>query len=227
MSETKPTAIPLNIRLKPSESSAHPCAVNYSNVGVAGNDLYELFGAGHVIVESAGEGIDTIRVAIPGSFVLPDEVENIELREDTFFPSAVVNLVGNQQNNLMTGGDLLDGKQGNDTLIGQGDNIYVFGRGYGQDVIQTGTQFYDTSTFVDYIQLLAGVAPADVTLEGQGNHLVLKIAGTSDQITVENYLIEPGLRTPTIGEIRFADGTIWGETEIEGRVRTIGHKWER
>jgi Ca2+-binding RTX toxin-like protein len=190
-------------------------------VGGAGNDLYELFGAGHVIVESAGEGLDTVSVAIAGSFVLADGVENIELHEDTFSPGAIVDLVGNTLNNQMTGSDLLDGKQGNDTLIGQGDNSYVFGRGYGQDVIRTGTQAYDTPNFIDYIQLLAGVAPTDVTLEGLGNHLVLKIAGTSDQITVENYLIEPGLRTPTVGEIHFADGTIWGETEIASRVQII------
>ena len=35
MSESRDKSIPLNVRLKPSESSAHPRAVNYSNVGVA------------------------------------------------------------------------------------------------------------------------------------------------------------------------------------------------
>ncbi len=189
-------------------------------VGGAGNDIYELFGSGHVIVEASGEGIDTVRVGIPGSFGLPDEVENIELREDTFF-SGDVDLVGNQLNNQMTGSDLLDGRQGNDTLIGLGDNIYVFGQGYGQDIIRTGQQTYASQNFIDYIQLLAGVVPNDVTFEGQGNHLIMKIAGTSDQITVENYLIEPGLRTPTVGEIHFDDGTIWGEAEITDRVRVF------
>src|SRR6185436_8860989 len=115
----------------------------------AGNDIYELFGSGYVIVEAAGEGIDTIRVGVPGSVVLPDEVENIELREDTFFPSAGDAFIGNALSNRMTGGKLLDGRQGNDTLIGLGDNIYVFGREYGQDVIQTGIQNYATPNFVD------------------------------------------------------------------------------
>jgi Ca2+-binding RTX toxin-like protein len=187
-------------------------------VGGAGNDLYELFGSGDVIVEAAGEGIDTVRVGVPGSFVLPDEVENIELREDTFFPSAGDQFIGNALNNRMTGGTLLDGRQGNDTLIGLGDNIYVFGRGYGQDVIQTGIQGYVTPNFVDYIQVLAGVAPTDVMLEGQGDHLVMKIAGTADQVTVENYLL--GI-SPTVGEIHFADGTIWDGTEITNRLRVL------
>ena len=36
--------IPLNVRLKPSEPSAHPHAVNYSNVGVARDIAYVNFG---------------------------------------------------------------------------------------------------------------------------------------------------------------------------------------
>ena len=188
--------------------------------GSAGNDTYWIGTPGHTIVELANEGIDTMKLAIPGSatYVLPDEVENVELRDDTYFPSDVINLIGNQQNNRLTGGDLLDGKQGNDTLVGLGDNIYVFGRGYGQDLIQTGQQTYASQNFVDYIQLLAGVATTDVTLEVHGNNLVLKIAGTTDQITVENYLL--GFPS-TVGAIQFADGTIWGGTEITDQLRVI------
>lgn len=44
MSEPKDTTIALNVRLKPSESSAHPRAVNYSNVGVAQGTAYLDFG---------------------------------------------------------------------------------------------------------------------------------------------------------------------------------------
>lgn len=44
MSESKNTTIALNVRLKPSESSAHPRAVNYTNVGVAQGIAYLDFG---------------------------------------------------------------------------------------------------------------------------------------------------------------------------------------
>jgi hypothetical protein len=44
MSESKDTTIALNVRLKPSESSAHPRAVNYTNVGVAQGIAYLDFG---------------------------------------------------------------------------------------------------------------------------------------------------------------------------------------
>jgi hypothetical protein len=44
MSETKDKTIALNVRLKPSESSAHPRATNYTNVGVAQGIAYLDFG---------------------------------------------------------------------------------------------------------------------------------------------------------------------------------------
>ncbi len=192
-------------------------------VGGDGNDTYVLFETGYEIVEFANGGIDTATIGFSGSFtfVLPVEIENIDLVEDIGFSGVGTEFVGNQLDNRMTGPGRLDGREGNDTLIGVGDNIYVFGRGYGQDVIQTGLQAHASSGFVDQIQLLPGVAPAEVTLEGQGKNLVLKIAGTSDQLAVENYLIEPGLRVPTVGEILFDDGTRWNSSEIESRVRFI------
>lgn len=40
MSDSTEKTIPLNVRLKPSESSAHPRATNYTNVGVAQGIAY-------------------------------------------------------------------------------------------------------------------------------------------------------------------------------------------
>ena len=44
MSNAKDQTIALNVRLKPSESSAHPLATNYTNVGVAQGIAYVDFG---------------------------------------------------------------------------------------------------------------------------------------------------------------------------------------
>ena len=44
MSAPNDTAIALNVRLKPSESSAHPRAANYTNVGIAQGIAYLDFG---------------------------------------------------------------------------------------------------------------------------------------------------------------------------------------
>jgi hypothetical protein len=44
MREAKENTLSLNVRLKPSESSAHPRATNYTNVGVAQGIAYLDFG---------------------------------------------------------------------------------------------------------------------------------------------------------------------------------------
>ena len=44
MSDAKEKTIALNVRLKPSESSSHPRATNYTNVGVAQGIAYVDFG---------------------------------------------------------------------------------------------------------------------------------------------------------------------------------------
>ena len=44
MSEAKDQTVSLNVRLKPSESLAHPRATNYTNVGVAQGIAYVDFG---------------------------------------------------------------------------------------------------------------------------------------------------------------------------------------
>jgi hypothetical protein len=44
VSEPNDRTMALNVRLKPSESSAHPCAANYTNVGVAQGIGYLDFG---------------------------------------------------------------------------------------------------------------------------------------------------------------------------------------
>ena len=44
MSEAKDKTITFNVRLKPSEPSAHPRATNYTNVGVAQGIAYVDFG---------------------------------------------------------------------------------------------------------------------------------------------------------------------------------------
>ena len=45
MSESKDATIALNVRLKPSDSSAHPRAANYTNVGIAQGIAYAISGS--------------------------------------------------------------------------------------------------------------------------------------------------------------------------------------
>jgi Ca2+-binding RTX toxin-like protein len=124
----------------------------------------------------------------------------------------------------MGGNDVLDGGVGDDSLYGgdsstgAGNDTYVFGRGYGTDVV------YDTDATagnVDTIQLGDDVLPADVLLARDSAavaDLVVSIRGASDTLTVKNWFNGTQYR---VEQIRFADGTLWdtavlAQTEVQG-----------
>ena len=99
--------------------------------GGLGNDTYGVDNVGDVVVENAGEGIDTIRSSI--TYALGADLENLTLTGTAAIDgtgNALDNvLVGNSAANVLAGDagdDLLDGGAGADTLIGNtGDDTYV------------------------------------------------------------------------------------------------------
>lgn len=141
-------------------------------------------------------------------------------------------LVGDADNDNLQGGtgnDTLDGGAGNDTLIGNyydgywgtysgtGNETYLFGVGDGQDTLYD----YDTTVGnLDKILFKAGVTPAQVQVSRSGNHLLLKIAGTTDQITVNNFFLGDGAGGWAVEEIRFTDdtATVWDINSIKASV---------
>ncbi|MBB4063508.1 hypothetical protein [Gellertiella hungarica] len=101
-------------------------------IGGLGDDTYVIDNAGDVIVENAGEGTDTIRVAMTFSLANFANVEKLVLTGTGAF-DLVGNdldntLIGNSANNRLEGGlgnDTLTGGAGNDTMIGgAGDDVY-------------------------------------------------------------------------------------------------------
>jgi Ca2+-binding RTX toxin-like protein len=117
------------------------------------------------------------------------------------------------------GNDTLDGGAGNDQLTGYaGNDTYVFGRGYGQDII-----FDQDSTpvNVDVVEFAADITPDDVTAELSAPSLVLTINGTTDRLTVANQYFSSA---DQVEEIRFADGTVWTFTTTPLLIRgTVGN----
>lgn len=84
-------------------------------IGGQGDDIYVVDNAGDAVVETAGEGVDTVRTSL-NNYALADNVENLVL-------TGAANLkgVGNAANNVLTGNagaNTLDGAGGADTLIG-------------------------------------------------------------------------------------------------------------
>ncbi|MBB6564111.1 Ca2+-binding RTX toxin-like protein, partial [Acidovorax soli] len=119
--------------------------------------------------------------------------------------------------------DRLDGGAGNDNMVGGfGSQTYLFGKGDGQDSI---TNYADpwngaadpTVGKQDVLQFKAGVAVSEVTALREGDSLVLKINGTSDQVKVENYFSQDGQSTQgyALNAIRFEDGTSWNYAQVK------------
>lgn len=111
--------------------------------GGAGDDDYIVDDTSDTVVETAGEGLDTIYSSV--SYVLPEHVENL-----TLTGGGNINAGGNAANNVLignigynlivgrVGNDLLDGRAGNDTLDGGEGNDVLIGGG-GNDLLIGGT----------------------------------------------------------------------------------------
>ncbi len=113
------------------------------------------------------------------------------------------------------GNDTLDGGTGNDTIKGgEGSDTYVYGKGDGQDVIKSTTDA--TAGKADTLLFKAGTSAADIGLSTLGTSLIIKIAGSSDQITVEDFLYQssPAHTNNPLQQIQFADGSNWSITDI-------------
>ncbi|NIJ21113.1 Ca2+-binding RTX toxin-like protein [Sphingomonas naasensis] len=137
-------------------------------------------------------------------------------------------LYGSSAGEVLNGGggnDTLDGRGGNDTLAGgigndtlyggSGDDRYLFNPGDGQDTIN---EYDREGAGFDRLVLGSGILSSDIQVSqaNNGNDIVLKIAGTSDQITMRNANYwSAGFR---IDQIDFSDGTSWSFRQLFDRA---------
>ncbi|MBI4207825.1 MAG: hypothetical protein HY527_22630 [Betaproteobacteria bacterium] len=128
-------------------------------------------------------------------------------------------LGGNDTLTGNAGNDTLDGGTGNDVLQGgSGDDTYLIARGNGQDTI---TDVDATAGNVDKIVYAADILPSEVQATRSGNNLVLKLAGSTDQVTVTNYFQNDGVTASSVEQIQFlADGTVWDLNTVKSMVVT-------
>ncbi len=118
-------------------------------------------------------------------------------------------LGGNDVLNGGAGDDTLDGGMGSDTLLGgSGNDVYLFDAGGGQDTIS------DTQG-ANVVRFGAGVLPASITFARSGMDMVLGIAGSTDQVTIQNWGANSASR---IERIEFADGTIWDAAWLQAQI---------
>jgi Ca2+-binding RTX toxin-like protein len=153
---------------------------------------------------------------------------------DTVYAGSSLNdeLYGEAGNDTLVGSwssEKFDGGSGNDYMEGNaGDDTYVFGVGYGQDVIYDSDQGQGAG--LDKITFLEGIDPADVTAKRLSNSdLELTFTGTSDKLTIERYFSpyyknsswNTGVNSNVVEEFHFADNTVWGIDDVKTMVRTI------
>jgi Ca2+-binding RTX toxin-like protein len=154
--------------------------------GGAGDDIYIVDSASDVVIENAGEGIDTIQSSV--SRVLGANVENLILTGMAGIGT------GNSLDNMLTGNignNTLDGGLGADTMAGgAGNDIYIVDNigdvvienvGEGIDTIQTALNYALTDTSVENLWLTGTAA-----INGTGNALDNTLRG--DLNTAANVL---------------------------------------
>ena len=159
----------------------------------------------------SGAGNDTVYAGSGNDYIIGDVGED--------------NLFGEAGNDTLVGGegeDVLDGGEGDDRLYGgredryalSGNDTYIFGRGYGRDIIR------DTDTTagnLDVIKMKEDIKPEDILVKRTDNNLELIVKGTSDKLIVEDYFSpyysysynDPTKMVNKVEEVRFTDGTVW------------------
>ncbi len=111
--------------------------------------------------------------------------------------TGAVNLTGSSGNDTLTGNsaaqtiagaagnDTLDGAGGTDILQGGiGNDTYKFGLGYGSDNI---TDNDSTAGNTDILSFAAGTARDQIWFSQSGNDLLVRIIGTTDQMTISGW----------------------------------------
>ncbi|MCW1382099.1 calcium-binding protein [Novosphingobium sp. KCTC 2891] len=138
--------------------------------GGAGDDLYVVRGLDDVVIEDAGNGIDTVQADF--TYVLGANVENL-----TLTGSAAIDGTGNALANVLAGNsaaNVLTGGAGDDTYVV--DNIgdrTVEAASEGTDTVQSSISW----TLADNVETL--VLTGLLAIDGTGNALDNRIAGNS------------------------------------------------
>jgi len=199
----------------------------YTDPALGSQDLVLTFGASRTVVRGGGTAIASLQFA-DGTTLSLSQLLATNLAPHYETRSNV--LIGTAGNDFLTdasgmdiiayalegsdavttgaGNDVLQGGPGTDTLAGGGGNdTYRFFRGDGQDRISDADS---NAGNVDSIVYAADILPSQIRVSHTGSDLVLKVLGTTDEVTVSNYFENDGATPSSIEAIKFlSDATVW------------------
>ncbi len=126
---------------------------------------------------------------------------------------------GGRDNNtldLQTGGALISGGRGNDSITGNGGgNTYLYSLGDGTDTIAD-TSKQNGFTVQNTLRFGAGIKSSDIKL-GLGSLLIRVGSNPDDAIHIEGFNPGDALGQPSIDRFEFADGTVLTHAELLAR----------
>lgn len=198
--------------------------------GGAGNDTYVLSAVTDVVEEKFDDGLDTVRIG--STYTLGSNVDNLHLtgaNNTDGAGNALANvlsgtsganrLYGDAGNDSIFGGggsDTLDGGTGDDVLDGgAAADTYLFGRGYGLDII---CENDSTANVRDSLRFGANVRQADVIFSRSGNNLEALISGTADRLIVKDWYLG---KARHVEEFRFSDNSVLTDARVENMISAM------
>jgi Ca2+-binding RTX toxin-like protein len=160
-------------------------------IGGKGGDRYFVMSSGDHVIESVGEGVDTVHSWAP-DFTLGENIERLQLMGSDNINATgsqgVDHIRGNAGHNRIAGGageDVLLGLGGNDDLLGDEGNDVLFG-GFGADRLMGG-EGHDALRGESGDDWLAGGTGDDRYVNVEAGDTVVELAGEGRDIVITGF----------------------------------------
>jgi Ca2+-binding RTX toxin-like protein len=130
----------------------------------------------------------------------------------TYIDDTLMGYGGNDHLYGYAGKDVLVGGTGDDAIYGgAGDDLYIWNPGDGDDSILDGEG-------INVLKLGDGVDPNKVELSRVGSTLMFALTETQEKLTVYKWFDGEQFQ---FAEVRFADGTVWTNEDINAMRHTV------
>lgn len=207
--------------------------------GIHFDDQVDLERSGNDLVVTTAGGADSIVIKDafePGS---SNKIDYLAFANTLLYASDIAALLATATSgdDLLFGRQELDGGAGNDVLIGSSQaNHYVFGRGYGHDIVKE--QDFNSGNAPGDVLTLTGLTRDDVAFSRSAADplsIVITIKDTGETLTLDGSPFDEWIHSSedTLGDgypvgdrggahwvdsIEFADGTVISQREIEQEI---------